>query len=230
MTKEQTHLRRFWHLYALAAIAALLLAIARIIFAPVEGEFDWPAWVQAVGSVAAIVAAIFVSTDQAEQQRRREAINQRQEEEGMLRCLLAEVETTLMYIQTQVGDAIVGVPHGEPIRVVFPLPDYPFPIFDGLIPKLGGIHDTRLQGQIIHTFTLAKSLAMTTNTHNSLVETLITAEVRYADTHHLDAEQAAARAREELIRYGSSLRRSFQLALSELDALRTALLEACPTN
>lgn len=228
MTKKQTHMSRFWRLYALAIASIILLAIARIFLSPTESTFDWPSWVQAVGSVSAIVAAIFVSSDQAEQQRQRDLVNQREEMDGVLRCLRVEVKTTLLYIQTQVGEAIVGVPRGEPIRVVFPLPEYPFPIFDGLIPKLGGIHNAQLQEQIIFTFTLAKSLAMTAGAHNSLVEALAIAEARFTDTLQFDAGQEASRALEALIRYGASLRQSFHAAHAELDSLHTALIEACP--
>lgn len=228
MTKDQTHMSRFWRVYALGIISTLLLAIAKIFLAPEGKDFDWPAWVQAVGSVSAIVAAILVSADQAEQQRYRDAIQQHEEMDGVIRCLRAEVKSTLSYIQTQVGEAIVGTMPDEPIRVVFPLPEYPFPIFDALIPKLGGIKNVRLQGQIINTFTLAKSLAMTAGTHNSLVEALAAAETKFATTFQPNTESEVNRARDALIRYGASLRESFQLAHVELDSLYTALIEVCP--
>lgn len=212
----------------LGITCAVALAVARIFFEPLGRDFDWPAWVQAIGSVAAILAAILVSADQAEQQRLRDASSQREDVKGVIRSLRAEVETTLVYTQTQVGDALARTTPGKPIRSIFPLPEYPFPIFDGLIPKLGELHDIRLQGQIIHTFALAKSLAMTTSTHNSMVEDLIRAETRYVDTLQLDTELGRDRARESLVRYGESLRNSFHLAHGALVGLHIALIQACP--
>jgi hypothetical protein len=49
-------------LLLLFAASIATLAIARIFIAP--EKFDWPAWVQAVGSSAAIVGAFLVASQQ----------------------------------------------------------------------------------------------------------------------------------------------------------------------
>lgn len=53
-------------LYALSAGAIAVLVIARIFISP--DRFDWPAWVQAVGSIAAVIASGMIATIQADRQ------------------------------------------------------------------------------------------------------------------------------------------------------------------
>lgn len=58
------------HLFAAAYTVALLGGLAALWFRPAASE--WPAWVQAVGSIAAIVAAIWIAQWQAARERQKE--------------------------------------------------------------------------------------------------------------------------------------------------------------
>lgn len=55
-------IRRALPLILLVAAAVAVLAVARLYISP--GKFDWPAWVQAVGSTAAIIAAFLIANQQ----------------------------------------------------------------------------------------------------------------------------------------------------------------------
>lgn len=229
MTKITIHARRYWPIYAIGVADILILAFAHRYLTPAGRSFEWPAWMQAVGSISAILVAIWVSSDQTKQQRAHDVARQREELDGVLRSIRAEVFTTLVYLGSQVAPAIRDVEPGKPIRTIFSLPEYPFPIFDGLIPKLGMIPDKRLLHDIIATYAYAKSLAMTAGTHNGLVEELAAAETR-ARAEPLDgfADVSRSRARIALRLYGEKLETSFTVAYSELQALEQALIIACP--
>ena len=216
-----SHARRFWHLYALLVISIVVLAIARYLLFP--KSFDWPAWVQAVGSIAAILVAVWVTADQAEQQRLRDLDRETAEVAGVLRSILAEVEMTWIYLANEM-EPHLQVRKGEPIQTVFSLPEYPFPIFDALIPKLGTIPSAQLQVQIIRAFTLAKSLAMTAETHNGLVGELSNAESNRSSLNGNGKYENALRA---LLKYDTSLRTSFDLVRTDLIDLRDALRIVC---
>ena len=66
MKTKPTHFRRYWTLYALGGGAIAVLATARLFVPP--AKFDWPAWVQAVGSIAAVIASGLIATIQADRQ------------------------------------------------------------------------------------------------------------------------------------------------------------------
>lgn len=227
MTTKSLPNRRFVPLYTLGFTAIATLVVARLFVAP--EKFDWPSWVQAVGSIAAILVAVWVSADQAEQQRFRDAERERAEIAGILGSLRAELATTFAYITSEV-DPVLNVEPERAVRVVFPLPEYPFQIFDGLIPKLGLIPEASLQRQIIHTYALAKSLVMTTRAHNGLVEALDRAE----SIPEYPAPLIAARARENahaaLLAYGRSLRESVGATRKEVITVLAALDRAHPAQ
>ena len=229
MKKMTTHLSRYWPLYAIGIANILILLVAHTYLTPASKEFEWPAWMQAVGSISAILVAIWVSSDQTRQQRQHAIALQRDELDGVLRSIRGEVFTTQLYLAGQVLPAFRDAEPGQPIRTVFSLPEYPFPIFDGLIPKLGIISDKRLLHDIITTYAYIKSLAMTAQTHNELVEDLASAEGNLrADWLSEDRERERHLAHLALRRYGEQLRNSFDIAFSELQHLGEALAAACP--
>jgi hypothetical protein len=216
MKKISDNVTRFGHFYALFFISVAALIIARYILFP--KNFDWPAWVQAIGSIAAILVAVLVSSDQAEQQRQRDAKQEKGEIAGVLRSILAETQTTMLYMSEQVRPHLNTQPD-QAIRTVFALPDYPFPIFDALIPKLGVIPSAGLQMQIIQTFAYAKSLSMTAKTHNGLVENLIHAELALEERDTFNNARERTRAIRELLSYDKLLCESYDAAWHELENL-----------
>jgi ABC-type nickel/cobalt efflux system permease component RcnA len=190
----------------------------------------WAAWVQAVGSVLAVLVAVWVSWHQSEQERSRQTAAERAEVAGVLRSLQAEVETTLSYAGSQIAESLDGTQAGVPITSIFPIPEYPFPIFDALIPKLGLIRDAHLQRQVVDTFSTAKGLAMTIHHHNEFVEAL-----RAAEFNHSEAQSGVSGARlnvaaRQLAQYSVSLREAFSEGRGKLLALRSALERACVDN
>lgn len=224
MTTKTSHIRRYWQLYALGSGAALALGGANH-FVP---EFDWPSWIQAVGSIAAILAAVWVSSDQVEQQRQREAERESAEIASILSILNAEVETSLKYIEREISPVLADTKVGNPIKYTFRMPEYPFPIFDALIPKLGIIPSPALQRQIIHAFAQAKSSAITIQVHNDLADALERVEIRYRANPPQAGNGEYGGALRSLTHYGDPLRLSCEETLKELRGLQKTLSEACP--
>ena len=226
MTTKITHFQRFRALYAIGLIAAVVLLIARWV-TPAQ-QFEWPAWVQAVGSIAAILAAVWVGSDQIEQQLRRDLARDEAETEGVLRSLKAEVETSLHYMEREVEPALARIAPGNPITFLFRLPEHPFPIFDSLIPKIALIRNTKLHRKIIHTYAAAKSLTLTTNTHNDLMEELEKVEVRYRSKPPLASQVEYAGALRAATEYSATLRSAYDETLREVRQLLETLSSVCP--
>lgn len=222
MTTKITFIRRFWPLFALGAASLGTLSLAHAF----ADRFDWPSWIQAVGSFVAILVAVWVSSDQGKQQQAREAERERHEVAGVLRSITAELATVFSYFQSEVGTKLDTEP-GKPIRVTFPIAESPFQIFDGLIPKLGLIPDTRLQAEIIHVYALAKGLVMTARKHNDLVEDLEIAEAIPTGSNPLVAIKAKGKALTSLLDYDIALRDSAERTRIALVALLDKLVIIC---
>jgi hypothetical protein len=219
------HLERFLLLYVLG-LTCILILLAAYSFLP-GGGFDLPTWVQAVGSIAAILVAVWVSSDQTKQQRQRDDQREADEIEGVIRCIKAEVQTSLKYMSREVLPALEHVSSGDPIRFEFRLPEYPFPIFDALIPKLGML-PTLLRQQMIHTYAQAKSLAITTSVHNDLAEAFELVEIRFNAKPPLASINELGGALQALTRYGDTLRLAFDATHKDLHALHKKLSDAYP--
>jgi hypothetical protein len=230
MKNTKIHLGSYWPIYAIGAANILILAVAYRYLTPSDKSFEWPAWMQAVGSISAILVAIWVSSHQARQQRTYDLARQQDELDGVLRSIRGEVFTTQLYFASEVVPAFRDTESGQQIRTIFSLPEYPFPIFDGLIPKLGMISDKKLLQDIIRTYAQTKSLALTAKVHNKLVEEVENAE---RDSRRADSSNAM-RIRDiaiaNLARYGAQLRDSFDTAFYELQELSAALAIACPDD
>jgi len=224
MRTEITHFSRYKALYILGAIDVAALIAARGIFSE---NFDWPAWVQAVGSISAILAAVWVSSDQASQQRRLDEIRESNEVDGVLRSIKSEVETSLEYLKREVAPALAQVPRGDPIRYTFRLPEYPFPIFDGLIPKLG-ILPTPLRSQVIRAYAQAKTLAVTTQVHDDLASAFERVEIRFLAKPPSAGDLELRGALQSLTDYSNAFRLAFDNTMREFVGLHEDLSQACP--
>jgi hypothetical protein len=225
MKKINPHFERFVLLYVLGLVCILILAAAYILMP--TGKFEVPTWVQAVGSIAAILVAVWVSSDQTKQQRQRDDKREADEIEGVVRCIEAEVQTSLKYMSKEVLPALKRVSHGSPIRSKFRLPEYPFPIFDALIPKLGML-PAGLRRDMIHAYAEAKSLAMTTSVHNDLAEAFDSVEIRFNARPPLAANDEFNGALQALTNYGDTLRLAFDETHKDLHALHKKLSDAYP--
>lgn len=191
---------------------------------------DWPGWLQAVGSVWAVLVAVWVSWNQSESQRTRDELAAKAEIAGVIRCLRAEVETTLMYANSHIASDLNISRSGTPFRVMFPIPDNPFPIFDALIPKLGIISNDEMQREIIHTYAVAKSLAATIRHHNLMLNELSAAEVRQNEQPFAITDIAVRKHFLELAAYSDALRSEFNPAMENMRALLQILRDAAPAN
>jgi len=98
-------LKRAWPFLFLGLSAVAVLIVARLYIAP--ERFDWPAWVQAVGSTAAIIAAFLITNRQHAdnvllEQIRRDSDDVRRLQ--AIRALMANVNTIAQAINRQRDD------------------------------------------------------------------------------------------------------------------------------
>jgi hypothetical protein len=210
--------------YAVLVVSAILgTGVYQFVCWSQLSRSDWAAWVQAVGSIGAILAAVWVSYNQHEKQM--EVAKQRVTEEilGMLYSLRSEIETSIQSIQDNIG-VLLSQPAATPaFRTTYPVSDNPFAIYSGLIPKLGMIPDHNIRNQIVLCYTKAQSLVLTFRYNNQLVDEYEAAEDAAKKTGHPHDNLRVSQAIKRLDDYGASLRRSYAEVISDAKALLNVL-------
>lgn len=184
---------------------------------------DWPGWVQAIGSVWAILVAVWVSWQQAESQRKSEEQKERSELAGLLRSLRAELDSTILYTKMRVGHHFDAHQHGRPFLFKYPISENSFPIFDALIPKLGTIQDDELRNHIVQTYSKAKGIVLTFRAHNDLVADFLAADIKKTQDESVASIAHYDRCHATLVNYSHELKADFQSVCLEVDALMSKL-------
>lgn len=210
-TSIRDRLRSPWFVVATtSAVAAFTFCIGQS-YGLTRNE--WPGWLQAVGSIFAILVAVWVPWQQVEQQRRAQETKDADELRGILQCVHAELFASLLFAEKNIGPAIQKVPADMPIRSIFPMAKDPFPIYSSLMPQLGKITDSDMRRSIVLTFTAARSFVLTIRYHNELVEALDRSEARHRQAGQDDTHPDTARETQVLVAYSKSLRGAYSEAM-----------------
>ena len=210
-------------LIATAIVSGITFAIGRHY---ALNRDEWPGWVQAVGSVEAILVAVWVAWQQAESQRRRDEEKERAELRGMLQSLRSEMEASLEFAQTEIGAFLNNTQFGTAFRYTYPITEDPFPIFSGYIPKLGMIADDQLRHQVVITYASARSFVLTIVHHNKLVAAFDVASAKAAEIPHPITLNDAKRCEMVLAAYSDTLRDAYKRIESQAAAMIEALRNA----
>lgn len=206
---------------ATAAIFSIAVTVALLLFPALKSE-AFAAWVQAIGSIGAILVAIWVSSEQHRKQGIREAEREEAEVDGMLRSLRSEIETMLEAVQERVGKALDGSAPGSRFDTIYPIADEPFRVYYGLIPKLGMIKGDQLRKRIVATYAHAHGLVMTFQYNNELIVRYNAAVVCARNGMQSNIEDLK-NAEVTLCNYGDGLRRIYGETKSQANKLLAML-------
>lgn len=179
----------------------------------------WAAWVQAVGSIGAILVAVWVSHHQHEKQRERERDHEREEVRRMLCCLRGELEAAVASVERNVGKHMLPNPSSTAFNMTYPLGENSFPIFHAFVPKLGLISDPQLREEVIGTYSRAHSLVMTFKYNNELIDDFETKKGASQRSGEVLDKEIASQAWNRLERYGAGLCDSYFEAVDSIEAL-----------
>jgi hypothetical protein len=209
---------------AVLASAGLLYGLALSIICKGVASSEAAGWAQAIGAIAALGVAIWVSFDQHRRHEAREQRRDAEEVDGMLRSLRSEWDVILFGIQRQVGPLLEQSKPGTAFMITYPVAEQPFKVYYGLIPKLGMIKNTRLRQQIILAYGRGQGVVLTFRHNNALIESHQEAQRRAATGVAYDI-RAAENAWEILCTYGDALRTNYAETKIEV----TNLLAMLPT-
>lgn len=190
------------------------------------GSSDAAGWMQAIGAFLSIGTAILVTQLQLSAQEKLVGKNQAEELAGILNSLRCEIEITSRNAATLVGSLIKGTKEGEGVFVTYPVPEAPFNIYYGVIPKLGLIKTEGIRVKIVETYAFAASFVATIRYNNELVEKWEASRLAAARTQTKIDVLELERTHAAVCNYGNGVRRIYNEAMTQamdlIEVLRSA--------
>lgn len=184
---------------------------------------EWAAWVQAVGSVAAILVAVGVSYLQHWAQERRDRRREAQDVENMLYSIQDEIEVLREGFNEKIGMSLMQSARGTAFLWSWPAPERPFVVYEGCKDKLGKIEEHGLRRLIIVTYARAEGLLQDFRTNNALIEKHDRANHAWQQTPIPENQSASTQTKWVLDQYGDKIRDSYTEVDTYVKQLITAL-------
>lgn len=139
---------------------------------------DPAAWVQAVGSVLAIAAAVRINYIQQKNIERREQRKTFEENRNTVQALRDELEVMSAGFEANVGKVLRDIKRGEMLLIEWNPAERPFVVYDACASQLGKIDDDSLRKNIITAFAQARGMVLSIRTNARLIEKLEAANAR----------------------------------------------------
>jgi hypothetical protein len=213
-----------WYVFAFS-VAVTVVTAREVGSIYALNESEWAAWVQAVGSIGAILVAVWVSHDQNQQALRRSAEIEASDTRRMLLSLADEMESLWAVLASRLEPFMGAEDVDKAMLIIFTTPAHPFSVYDSHVHRIGVIADPVLRQQLITTYVKGLGLLATFSTNSDLVRNFEAANILYSETQ-LPVHKAVRDVRLEILtKYGKGLR----LAYRELETLSAALVLALRT-
>lgn len=136
---------------------------------------------------------------------------------SLLQSINDEIETVFEQYQNTIGNSIEDLKEDEPLLFFYPIHSDYFPIYNNNCNLIGRIPNHTLRKQIIHTYTLAKSITDSFRLNNELVSKFESAKKLYEQTL-VQAHQLQAYAHQKvLINYAKVLKDSHNNLIKEVN-------------
>lgn len=198
----------------------MLYAFAIVIRSNGIASSEAAGWIQAIGSVAAIFAAIWISSDQMRQQVAKEARARMENELAFLQSIQVEFEIAVVNTRADFGKCMRELNEGEPILSIYPVAESPFKIFDAQISNLSFVRDPALKTKIVRGYLNAMSLVQTIRMNNLLVEKYEPVSHQCSDGDVSTAISIQERSmRRGLVDYAEQLKIQYLAVDSEMNSL-----------
>ncbi|MFM0279988.1 hypothetical protein P0D75_18415 [Paraburkholderia sediminicola] len=193
----------------LATIAGVIGASAYF-YHPADSSEAVAAWVQAIGSIGAILAAVWVAHRQYEQTRKLEidrAAADAAKDEAETKAFVQSVRQELMTIwegySTGIRPALLAVGEGAIFGMFVPASTDAFTIYNNASPRVGKVSDDELRRLIVATYARAKGHIYSMQLNNGLLTDCNNFALMHRGEHH---DEILARKRAALENYAVQLK------------------------
>lgn len=188
-----------------------------------ENSLAWAAWEQALGSIGAILAAVWFFFDQHQRSKKRDASKERDEINSVLQCLRDEIEVMSEGLACHVRNVLDESADGKLFRDQWYPAERQFTAFDACVGQVGKLPDEALRRNIIGTYAQARGLILTVKMNAFLLEEAAAAKVRFNANQSDFDESLIAGYVLSLQDYGDKLRRMHTEADASIRNLISAL-------
>lgn len=214
--------------YIAALVAFCLISIAGEVLLPDASRIRqkpevWAAWMQAVGSIAAIWAAVVVAKEQSESLRRDRESAASTDNKRILLCLQSDLAATEIYAIRNEFPKLLDAASGTAVNIFFPIPENPFQVYNGLIPRLGTIADDELRTQLMLMYAAARGTVGTLRYNNDLLMAIKDADTAYYNNPIGPLNNLMVSARAEHKDYGDKVRESIRITVEQMASLKPML-------
>jgi hypothetical protein len=127
-------------------------------------------WVQAIGGVWTIGAAVWTYFSQAASKDREGILQARQGHLALLEGLHAELTVLSEYFRLQFDEMLSAANVGKPLNYFFQASDSPFPVFDSVVHDIGSLGEPNLCRQIIKTYGRGRGFISYMNANNKFMQ------------------------------------------------------------
>lgn len=198
----------------------------------------WPsstvaaAWIQATGSVLAILAAFFIAQDQHRKELKRQASRRRDEMEAiskaerveearLLQALRDEIEVRTLQFHLIVGEELEkcstrALPFFDSYNL---MAEDPFPVYRSLLPRLTLIQNKEVRQKIIRCYAAMESLVLTVMTNSEFAREFQAADIAFRNTAGAKEGSDLSQKKARLIHYFPILISMRDTALKEVAEL-----------
>lgn len=172
-----------------------------------EISLAWAAWEQALGSICAILAVVWVSLDQLKRSKKRDASRERNEINSVLQCLRDEIAVMSEGLASHVGNVLDDGADGDIFRYQWYPAERQFTAFDACVGQVGKLPDEALRRNIIGTYAQSRGLLLTVKMNAFFLEEAAAAKVRF-NANQTDIDESLIAGYDlSLQDYGEKLRR-----------------------
>jgi hypothetical protein len=197
----------------LATIAGIMGASAYF-YHPATSSEAVAAWVQAVGSIGAILAAIWVANYQYERARR----DDHEETKAFVGAVVEELRTIWKGYSADTREHLLEVPENGFLDLIYPVTSDAFTIYNGASVRVGKVDDAELRRLIVHVYAQAKGIVSSYQLNNEMVRAFW--ETNSAvPAHDYVAVQKAKKQQANLVEYARKLKGRDALLTRDLEAL-----------
>ncbi|KNY09175.1 hypothetical protein AKG08_20405 [Achromobacter piechaudii] len=133
---------------------------------------EWAGWVQAIGSIGAILTAVWVSHRDNQNAAQRALESEKQEGKRAAAALATELAVHWKHYQEVAGGAIECHTKGTAFLSYWFPPEHPFPIYRGYSGRLHLIDSTELQEALIFAYSSFQTLFTAYRSNNKSMDEL----------------------------------------------------------
>ncbi|QAU33117.1 hypothetical protein [Janthinobacterium sp. 17J80-10] len=198
---------RTLEIIAATALTAVAFTVLILLF-PTMKSSDVASWVQALGSIAAIGIAIWVSHHQHEKQVERDCMRDEADELSMLHSLRDEITSLWDIFELRVGQQLANDPDGTAFLSEWPIQESPFAVYDACVDRIGKIKNHVIRQKIIVTYAYASGLISSFKGNNQMIQKFDAVQALADQTNSMNDIARSAHLLQQLQAYADAIRES----------------------